>query len=99
MVLDQGPHGKSLYLGAHVARIEGYDADASRALIDEIMDFAQQDDFIYSHIWRPHDLVLWHNRAVLHRATPYDTVSERRLMVRTTIAGKSSTLATKETTA
>ncbi|MGI9423664.1 MAG: TauD/TfdA dioxygenase family protein, partial [Hyphomicrobiaceae bacterium] len=92
LVLDHGPHGKSLYLGAHVARIEGYDETESRALIEALMAFAQQDTFIYSHAWRPHDLVIWHNRAVLHRATPFDSARERRSMVRTTIAGKASTL-------
>jgi len=92
MVLDHGAHGKSLYIGAHVAAIEGMAEADSRELIDELTDFATQEQFIYSHGWRPHDLVLWDNRATLHRGTAYDRTAHRRTMVRTTIAGTVSTL-------
>ena len=37
--------------------------------------------------WQEADLVVWDNRCVLHRATPYDTVRHKRLMQRTTISG------------
>lgn len=94
MVIDHGGHGKSLYLGAHAASVEGYSEADGRALIDALMAFATQPKYIYSHTWRPHDLILWHNRAVLHRATPFDSAHERRHMVRTTIAGKAPTIAT-----
>lgn len=92
MVLDHGAYGKSLYLGAHCARVEGWGEAESRELIDRLMAFATQERFIYSHRWRPHDMVLWDNRAVLHRATPFSNQVERRLMVRTTIAGDGPTL-------
>lgn len=92
MVIDHGAHGKSLYLGAHCASIEGMDETEGRALIDELMAFAAQDRFVYSHPWRPHDMILWDNRAVLHRATPFANAAEKRLMVRTTIAGDGPTL-------
>jgi len=93
MVIDHGDGiGKSLYLGAHAARVEGLDEAEGRALIDELMAFATQERFIYSHQWRPHDLLLWDNRSVLHRATPFESASEKRLMVRTTIAGDAPTL-------
>ena len=92
MVLEHGAHGKSLYLGAHCAAVEGMTAEEGRALIDELMAFAAQERFIYSHVWRPHDLVMWHNRAVLHRATPFESVAEKRYMVRTTVAGDGPTV-------
>ena len=92
MVLDHGAHGKSLYAGAHCAAVEGMEEAAGRALIDELMAFATQPHFIYSHPWRAHDLILWDNRAVVHRATPFDSTTERRLMVRTTIAGGGPTV-------
>ena len=93
MVIDHGPHGKSLYLGAHAARVEGYAEKEGRELIDRLMDFASQPKYIYAHVWQPHDLILWHNRAVLHRATLFDSANQRRLMVRTTIAGTAPTVA------
>lgn len=93
MVLDHGPGlGRSLYLGAHAARIEGLDEAAGRALIDELMTFCTQQRFVYSHRWRRHDLILWNNRMVLHRATPFRGSHEARHMVRTTIAGDGPTV-------
>ena len=92
MVLDHGTYGKSLYIGAHVAAIDGYGESEARELIDRLMAFATQDRFIYSHRWQSHDLILWHNRAVLHRATPFDNITESRHMVRTTIAGHAPTI-------
>ena len=94
MVLDHGPElGRSLYLGAHAARVEGMGEAEGRALIDRLMEFAAQDRFVYSHKWRPCDLILWDNRAVLHRATPFRGTAEARHMVRTTIAGDGPTVA------
>ena len=40
-----------------------------------------------SHAWREGDVIVWDNRAVLHRATYYDAVKHKRLMQRTTIGG------------
>ncbi|MDJ0389071.1 TauD/TfdA family dioxygenase [Roseomonas sp. E05] len=87
VVLD-GPQGEALYLGAHARGIEGMDETEGRALIEEAMAFATQPRFVYAHRWSRHDLVLWDNRAVLHRATPFASSAERRHMVRTTIAGE-----------
>ena len=95
VVLDHGAFGKSLYLGAHCASIEGWPESEGRALIDELMAHAMQARFVYSHPWQPRDMILWDNRAVLHRATPFATTAERRLMVRTTIAGEGPTIATQ----
>ncbi len=94
VVLDHGAFGKSLYLGAHCASIEGWPEAKGRALIDELMAHAMQARFVYSHPWQPCDMILWDNRAVLHRATPFATTAEKRLMVRTTIAGDGPTIAT-----
>ena len=44
-------------------------------------------EFCYRHRWQEGDLVVWDNRCVLHRATPYDTTRYKRLMQRTTISG------------
>ncbi|HWL80427.1 MAG TPA: TauD/TfdA family dioxygenase [Roseomonas sp.] len=87
-VVLEGPQGEALYLGAHARSIEGMDEAEGRALIEEAMAFATQPRFVYAHRWSRHDLVLWDNRAVLHRATPFASTAERRHMVRTTIAGE-----------
>jgi len=61
--------------------------DEGRALLKTLLDHATQPAFVYRHKWREGDLVVWDNRSVLHRATPYDIVRYRRLMQRTTISG------------
>ncbi|MEM7429990.1 MAG: TauD/TfdA family dioxygenase, partial [Pseudomonadota bacterium] len=99
MVLDHGGRGKSLYIGAHCSGIEGMSGEEGGALIDELMAFADQEQFVYSHNWRQHDLVLWDNRSVLHRATPFDAANEKRFVVRTTIAGDGPTIKTAATAA
>lgn len=93
MVLTRADGEKSLYLGAHCASVVGLSDDEGRALIERLMAFATQPRFIYSHPWTANDMILWDNRAVLHRATPFASATEKRIMVRTTIAGDAPTLA------
>jgi alpha-ketoglutarate-dependent taurine dioxygenase len=62
----------------------GWREDEARALIDELMAFATQPRFIYSHDWRVGDVVIWDNLATIHRATPFDDTRYRRDMRRTT---------------
>ena len=82
---------KALVLGSHIGAIVGMADDEAMALIDELTEIATQDTFTYRHVWRPNDVVMWDNRAVLHRGRPYDEANERRLMVRTTLAGNGPT--------
>ncbi len=87
VVRAENPHGAALYLGAHARIIEGWDEAESRALIERLVGFATQARFVYSHRWSPGDVLVWDNRAVMHRATPFAATGERRRMVRTTVAG------------
>ena len=86
-VVIDGPMGKALYLGAHARCIEGWDEADGQALIERLIGFGTQERFVYTHRWGPHDLLLWDNRAVLHRATPFPGADKQRHMVRTTVAG------------
>ncbi|MGZ5089610.1 MAG: TauD/TfdA dioxygenase family protein, partial [Burkholderiales bacterium] len=54
---------------------------------DELTEFCTQPQFVYSHPWREHDLVIWDNRCTLHRATTFDKTRYRRKLHRTTVAG------------
>lgn len=77
---------KGIYIGSHLARIDGMPDNESRALIDELLVLATSEDATYKHHWREGDLVIWDNRFVLHRGRPYSPDHPRR-MVRTTVAG------------
>lgn len=74
-----------LYLGRRRnAYIEGLSIEHSEQLLDELWAHATQAQFTYSHNWRVGDLLLWDNRATLHRRDPFDA-SARRYMLRTQI--------------
>lgn len=78
---------KNFYAGAHAQEIVGMPREAGKALLDELTEFCTQPQFVYSHPWRQHDLVIWDNRSALHRATTFDKIKYRRKMHRTTVAG------------
>ncbi len=77
----------ALFLGAHASHIEGMPIEEGRALLKALLDHVTQPQFRYRHEWREGDLVVWDNRCVLHRATPYDSTRYKRLLQRTTVSG------------
>ena len=77
---------KSLLISAHADHVVDMDPEESRALLDELMDRATKDEFVYSHHWSVGDTVIWDNTGVMHRATPYPAGSPRE-MLRTNIFG------------
>ena len=78
---------RGLFLGAHASHIVGMPVEDGRALLKALLDHVTQPQFCYRHEWRKGDLVIWDNRCVLHRATPFDTTRHQRLMQRTTVSG------------
>ncbi len=82
---------KSLYLSPiYVDSITGLSFEESRALVEELTEFADQPEFTYRHQWRTDDVVMWDNRCTMHRVLPYDSAHVRRIMHRTTLAGDSA---------
>lgn len=75
---------RSLYLASHIRAIEGLGDDEGRALVDRLMQFATQPQFVYRHRWRVGDLVIWDNRSTMHRGTRFDE-KYRRAMRRATV--------------
>ena len=76
---------KSLYLASHAGRIFGMPEADGRALIDELVAHATQRQFIYTHRWRVHDLVIWDNRCTMHRGADFDDLRWKRDMQRATV--------------
>lgn len=78
----------ALYLGNHASHIVGMDVEDGRALLRQLLAHATQARFVYSHAWRPGDLVLWDNRCLVHRAVPHqDMGRHRRILHRTVVRG------------
>ena len=70
---------EALYIASHTFKVDGMDQEASATLIDQLTAFVTQDRFVYRHKWRPGDMLIWDQRAVLHRATPWDYNEPRKL--------------------
>lgn len=81
-----GSGRKALYLGSHAESIVGWPQGEGRALLDELEAQIVRPEFVYNHIWKPGDLVMWDNRCTLHRATPFREDLYVRDMRRTTVA-------------
>jgi len=75
----------ALYIASHAYAIEGMGEAAAQKLLGELMDAATAPGLSYVHAWRKGDVVMWDNRATLHRGRPWPA-HEARLMVRTTIS-------------
>jgi len=75
---------KSLYVASHASRIIDWPVPEGRLLLREIMEHATQLEFVYRHVWREGDLVIWDNRATMHRARPFDDARYRRELRRVT---------------
>jgi alpha-ketoglutarate-dependent 2,4-dichlorophenoxyacetate dioxygenase len=83
---------KSLYLASHAGTIVGWPVPEARAFLRDLNEHATQRKFVYAHEWKQWDLVVWDNRATMHRARPFDP-KEVRDMHRTTVACERSTMA------
>jgi taurine dioxygenase len=81
-------HRIALYLGDHAETIEGMRYDEGRELVEAVNAAAIHASRIYEHRWRAGDLIVWDNRALLHRATEYDAATVRRVMRRCTVIGE-----------
>jgi alpha-ketoglutarate-dependent taurine dioxygenase len=66
--------------------IEGMDAGEGERLLGMLFDHAEKPEFVYTHCWRAGDVLLWDNRCSTHARNDFPA-DERRLMLRTTVAG------------
>jgi alpha-ketoglutarate-dependent 2,4-dichlorophenoxyacetate dioxygenase len=86
MVWKNPVNGHSaLYLASHAYAVEGMEPAEGNKLIDGLMAAATAPGTRYVHEWKSGDVVMWDNRATMHRGRPWPA-HEARLMVRTTIS-------------
>jgi alpha-ketoglutarate-dependent 2,4-dichlorophenoxyacetate dioxygenase len=77
-------HRRSLYVASHASRIIDWPVPEGRLLLRDLIEHATQAEFVYRHSWRAGDLVIWDNRATMHRARPFDDTKYRRELRRVT---------------
>ena len=81
----------SLYLSSHAGEIEGWPVPEARAFLRDLIEHATQRQFVYSHKWAVGDLVMWDNRATMHRARRYNHTEVRDMRL-TTLTNEVSSL-------
>ena len=79
-----GSKRKVLWVGVHATHIVEKSIGEGRMLLLELLEHATQREFIYRHEWRPGDLVIWDNRATIHRGRRFDITQPRELRRTTT---------------
>jgi taurine dioxygenase len=67
-------------------KITGMEEEESDRLLNALYDHAERPEFVYTHVWRKGDVLLWDNRCSSHARNDFPS-SERRLMLRTTVKG------------
>lgn len=70
---------EALYVASHVFAVEGLSLSAGESLIAELMAFATQTNYVYRHQWRQSDVLIWDERASMHRGCPWPYHEERSL--------------------
>jgi len=75
----------ALYIASHTCGIDGMAKEEALRLIDELTGMATRQDRIYQHCWQAGDVVMWDNRATMHRGRPWPDDQPRNMM-RTTIS-------------
>jgi alpha-ketoglutarate-dependent 2,4-dichlorophenoxyacetate dioxygenase len=76
---------RSLYVASHAYAIDGMGDNEAKALLAKLIEDATRPEFTWLHRWRAGDVVMWDNRATMHRGRPWPT-TQTRTMVRTTIS-------------
>lgn len=79
-----GSQRKAFYVASHASRIIDWPVPEGRLLLRELMEHATQPEFVYRHVWRAGDLVIWDNRATMHRARPFADARYHRELRRVT---------------
>jgi alpha-ketoglutarate-dependent 2,4-dichlorophenoxyacetate dioxygenase len=74
------PSGRNaLFVGVHCTHVAGMTLAEGRVLLADLLEHATQRQFVYRHAWRPGDLVMWDNRATIHRGRRFDLGARREL--------------------
>ena len=80
---------KALYFHpVKTENIVGMSAAESQALLNDLLERSVRDEFTYRHRWRKGDMLIWDNRAAMHRAHfDYDP-EQHRLLYRVLVRGE-----------
>lgn len=69
----------ALYIASHAFAIEGMGLDEGQHLLDKATEICTRPENVYTHHWRPGDVLIWDERAMLHRGRPWPYDEPRTL--------------------
>jgi taurine dioxygenase len=76
---------KTLFVSPYFCKsIVGMSDEEGQELLSALFEHETQSRFVWTHHWRVGDLVMWDNRATMHRRDPFPD-TQRRIMKRTQI--------------
>jgi taurine dioxygenase len=79
---------KALYVNRLMTQcIQGLPENESCEILEFLFDHQERSEFVYEHIWKPGDLLVWDNRSCLHARTDF-SAAERRKLRRVTVQGE-----------
>jgi alpha-ketoglutarate-dependent taurine dioxygenase len=79
---------RTIYLNPlRVRRFRGMTPESCAHLIERLVAHSTRPEFVYTHRWRPGDMVIWDNRCCIHKATTDYDFQELRLLYRIILAG------------
>ena len=79
---------KSVYANPyHVVRILGMPRSESDALLDELFEWCEREEFQWQQQWRVGDTIMWENRSAWHSGNLDYPLNELRKFYRTTVRG------------
>jgi taurine dioxygenase len=78
---------KALYINRLMSvKIEDMPEAESEEVLNFLYDHSEKPEFVYTHVWRKGDLIVWDNRNSSHARTDFPA-DQRRLLLRTTVKG------------
>lgn len=85
---------EAVYIASHACEIDGMEAVAAQALIERIIAALTVEEAIYAHRWQVGDVLIWDERATLHRGMPWPYEQPRTLASICVTAGEADGLET-----
>jgi len=70
---------EAVYVASHAYAVDGMADDAARAYLEALIARCTAPDYVYAHHWTVGDVLIWDQRAVLHRGTPWPLEEPRVL--------------------
>ena len=84
---------EALYIASHAYAVDGMGDAEGKALIEALMAAMTAPHAIYTHCWQPGDVLVWDERATLHRGRPWPYDEQRTLVSICVTASESDGLA------